>query len=26
VPHSLGAHDLSTDALANRFAVHRVRI
>jgi hypothetical protein len=25
-PHSLGPHDLSTDALANRFAVHRVRI
>ena len=25
-PHSLGPHDLSTDALANRFAVHHVRI
>jgi hypothetical protein len=25
-PHSLGAHDLSTDAPANRFAVHRMRI
>jgi len=26
VPHSLGPYDFSTDALANRFAVHRVRI
>ena len=26
VPHSLGAHDFSTDVLANRFAVHLVRI
>ena len=25
-PHSLGPHDLSTGALANRFAVHHVRI
>jgi hypothetical protein len=25
-PYSLGAHDLSTDSLANRFAVHRLRI